>query len=93
MVLVVHLGRTEDVESADFVECLEVHVEGGRNAVLGQELADGAVLSLTRRPVVAPDVEHQRVVATAQGIDLSTIRPTWTSTCSAKPAATSMLRR
>ena len=47
-----------------------MHPRGGRNAVLRKQFGDGAVLSLRRGSVVAPDVEEQRVVAVAQPIQL-----------------------
>ena len=44
--------------------------DGGRDAVLGEQLADRAVLALAGGAVVAPDVEDQRVVAVAEPVDL-----------------------
>ena len=44
-------------------------LDGGRNSVLRQQFADGAVLAFRRGAVVAPDVEDQRVVAIAEPFD------------------------
>ena len=69
MIHVVGLGRTEHVQAAQLVERLDVLRYRGRNAVLREHLADGAVLAFRRGAVVAPDVEDQRVVAVAEAID------------------------
>jgi len=45
VVLVVDFGRAQQVKSAKFIECFDVLLDSGRNAVLRQQLADGAVLS------------------------------------------------
>ena len=46
VVLVVGLGRAKRVESAEFIERLDVLLHGGGDAVLRQQFTDGAVLSL-----------------------------------------------
>ena len=69
VILVVGLGRTEHIEAAKLIERLDVHRNGGRNAVLRQQLADGAVLAFRRGAVVTPDVEDQSVVAVAEVLD------------------------
>ena len=50
-------------------------------------------LTLARGAVVAPDVEDERVLARPRRSSSSITRPTWTSACSANPAATSISRR
>ncbi len=67
---VVGLGRTEHVESAEFVQRLDVLLDGRWNAVLRQQLADRAVLSLGGRPVVSPDVKHECIVRVSEMLDL-----------------------
>ena len=62
MIHVVDFRAAECVEPAEIVERLEMLIEGAGNAVLGQEFADRAFLAFGARPVVAPDVEDQRVV-------------------------------
>ena len=69
VILVVGLGRTEHIQAAKRIERLDVHRNGGRNAVLREQLADGAVLAFRRGAVVAPDVEDQGVVTVAEAID------------------------
>src|SRR5271157_1852581 len=69
VILVVGLGRTEHVEAAKRIERLDVHRDGGRNAILREHLADGAVLAFRRGSVVSPDVEDQGVVSIAEAID------------------------
>ena len=51
------------------------------------------LLALGARPVVAQDVEDDRVVAHAEPSSPSTSRPTWASVCSTNPANTSISRR
>ncbi len=67
---VVGLGRTQHVESAEFVQRLNVLLDGRWNAVLRQQLADRAVLSLGGRPIVSPDVKHECIVPVSEMIDL-----------------------
>ena len=66
MVHAVGLGSAQRIESADFVERFEMLGDRVGNLVLGEQLADRAVLPLRARPVVAPDVQHDRVVADAE---------------------------
>ena len=91
---VVGLGRTEHVEAAECVERLDVLRHGGRNAVLREQLADGAVLAFRRGAVVSPDVEDQGVVSRSRADRFRRRcgRP-GASTCSVKPANTSISRR
>ena len=70
VVLVVHQRRTQHIEPTELLQGVDVHPRGGRNAVLGHQFGDGAVLALGRGSVVAPDVEEQRVVAVAEPIQL-----------------------
>ena len=70
MVLVVNFRRPEHIETTQGLERLDVHGHSGRNAVLRDQLADRAVLAFGRRPVVAPDVEDQRVLAVTEPIEL-----------------------
>src|SRR6516225_3812522 len=58
------------VEPAQLFDCLDVLVDLRGNAVLGEQLGDGAVLALGRRPVVAPDVEDEGVVELPLPLDL-----------------------
>ena len=46
MVLVVNFRRPEHIETTQGLERLDVHGHRGRNAVLGDQLADRAVLAL-----------------------------------------------
>ena len=70
VVHVVGLRAAERIEAAEFVQRLEVLRDRGRDAVLRELLADGAVQALRRGTVVAPDVEDQRVVELAFPLDL-----------------------
>ena len=47
-----------------------MHVDRRRDAVLGQQLADRAVLAFAGRAVVTPDIEDQGVVAVPQPLHL-----------------------
>ena len=67
---VVGLGRAEHVEAAQRIERLDVLLDGGRNAILREQLADGAVLPFGGGAVVAPDVKDQRVLAIAEPVNL-----------------------
>ena len=60
---VVHLRPAECVEPPEPVQCLELLRDRVRNLVLGQQLADAAVLALGAGAVVAPDIDHERVLA------------------------------
>ena len=65
VVHVVGLRAAESIEAAKFLQRLDVLRNLGRNSVLRQLLADGAVQALGRGAIVAPDVEDQRVVQLA----------------------------
>ena len=64
------LGEPSTSSPPKRFERLDVLLDRGRNAVLRQQLADGAVLAFRRSTVVAPDVKDQRVVAVAEFVDL-----------------------
>ena len=66
----VALEPAEDVQAAEPLERLELLFDGGDDAVVRHQLADRARLALRRGAVVAPEVEDQRVVAVAEGVDL-----------------------
>ena len=70
VVHVVGLRAAQCVQAAQLFERLQVLSNGGRDAVLCQLLADGAVQAFRGRPVVAPDVEDQRVVQPSLARDL-----------------------
>src|SRR6516165_10771567 len=67
---VVGLGRPQNVQPTDFVQCGEVLRNGRRDVVLREQLADRAVLAFRRRSVIAPDVQDQRVVTVAEPVHL-----------------------
>jgi len=70
VVLVVDERRTQHVEAAQFIECVDVLADRGRNAVLRKQFGDGPVLALTGGPVVAPDIEEQSVLGVAKPVQL-----------------------
>src|SRR5690606_19261814 len=70
VVLVVRRGGAEGVEAPELLQGCEVLLDRRRDAVLGQELADRAVLPLAGRPVVAPDVDDDRALAVPEPLDL-----------------------
>ena len=70
MIHVVGLRAAERIKAAEFLQRLDVLRNLGRNSVLRQLLADGAVQAFCGGTVVAPDVEDQRVVEFALPLDL-----------------------
>ncbi len=62
MIHVVGLRRAERIEPAQFLQGFKVLGDLGRNPVLREFLADGAVQAFGGGAVVAPDVEDERVV-------------------------------
>ncbi len=69
VVHVVHLRAAEFVEAAEFVHDLDLLLDGIRNLILREQLADAAVLTFGARTVVAPDVDDERVVADAEPVE------------------------
>ncbi len=70
VVHVVGLRAAQRIQAAEFLQCVDVLRDLGRDAILCELLADGAVQPLGRRAVVAPDVEDQGVVELALALDL-----------------------
>src|SRR5208282_1406299 len=70
VVHVIGLGRTEHIETTKLIQRFDVLINRRWDAVLRQQLADGAVLPFRRRTVVAPDVEDDRVVAISEPVYL-----------------------
>ena len=66
----VALGAAENIQTAQFLQRLQLLFDRGDDAVVGNQLADGAFLALRRGAVVAPDVKDQRVVAVPERLDL-----------------------
>ena len=66
----VGLGTAQRVQAAQLVECRDLLLDGVGDAVLRQQLADGAVLAFGAGAVVAEDVDHDRVVAYPEAIEL-----------------------
>ena len=64
------LRAAERLQPAEPFERLELLLDRVGNLVLGEQLADGAVLALGARAVVAPDVEDDGVVAKAERVEL-----------------------
>ena len=70
MVHVVHLGTAQLLNAAKLVHGGHVLLDGVGNAVLGQQLADRAGLTLGTRAVVAEHIEDEGVVAEAHLVQL-----------------------
>ena len=66
----VALRAAENIETAEFLQRLQLLFDRGDDAVVGHQLADRAFLALRRGAVVAPDVKDQRVVAVPERVDL-----------------------
>ena len=69
MIHVVHFGAAQHIEAADPVQRGDLLLDRVGNLVLRQQLADGPVLTLGARSVVAEDIEDQRVVAQALAVE------------------------
>ena len=69
VVHVVDLGPAECVEPAERVQRFDLLLNRVGDLVLGQQLTDAAVLTFGARPVVAPDVEDDRVIADAERVE------------------------
>ena len=69
VVHVVDLGPAERVQPADRVQRVDLLLNRVGDLVLGQQLTDAAVLTFGARPVVAPDVEDERVLAEAELVE------------------------
>ena len=93
MIHIVGLRRTKDVEPAEFVQRVDVLFDPGRDAVLGEQLGNRAVLPFRGRAIVAPDVENKGVVEFTLLLDLRDDAARVVVGVRAKPAKTSMSRR
>ena len=70
MVHAVGLGTAQLIEAAHGVQGRDLLLNGVGDAVLGQQLADRAVLAFGAGAVVAEDVDHDRVIPHPQALEL-----------------------
>ena len=93
MVHVVHRRPSQRREAAERLHRIQVLLHGAGDGVLRQQFADRAALPFGRGAVVADHETGSSVLSRRPSRSTSaTTRPAWASTCSRKPAKTSISR-